>query len=96
MGIAFVFDDLTGFAGGSVLDRDDLLTGAGPADLPGVDAERSEVEYKGPRWLKGTAIASPGKPAEIPVPNVGLVRLIQGGKELAVAVESHAHIRVKM
>ena len=38
-GLAVVLDDLAGLAGGRVLDGDDLLAGAGRADLGGVEAE---------------------------------------------------------
>ena len=42
--LAVVFDDLAGLAGGGVLDGDDLLAGAGPADLAGVDAEVGDLQ----------------------------------------------------
>lgn len=57
---------------------------------------QKDVEYTGPRWLKGTAIASPGRSAEIPVPNVGIVNLDLDGKQLGVIVENHAHIKIKL
>ena len=55
---------------------------------------QKDVEVNGPRWLKVTAIASPGKPAEVEVPNVGLVMLGVDGKQVGVIVEDHAHIKV--
>ncbi|HVH97702.1 MAG TPA: tetratricopeptide repeat protein [Enhygromyxa sp.] len=57
---------------------------------------QKDVEYSGPRWLKGTAIASPGKTAEIPVPNLGVVTLQIDGKQVGVIVEAHAHIKIKL
>ena len=36
---AFVLDDLAGLTGGRVLDGDDLLAGAGPADGGGIETE---------------------------------------------------------
>jgi Tfp pilus assembly protein PilF len=57
---------------------------------------QKDVVYSGPRWLKGTAIASPGKTAEIPVPNVGVVTLDFDGKQVGVIVEEHAHIKIKL
>jgi tetratricopeptide (TPR) repeat protein len=55
---------------------------------------QKDVEVSGPRWLKVTAIASPGKPAEVEVPSVGLVLLGFDGKQIGVIVETHAHIKV--
>lgn len=55
---------------------------------------QKDVEVSGPRWLKVTAIASPGKPAEVEVPSVGLVLLGYEGKQAGVVVEAHAHIKV--
>lgn len=60
------------------------------------EAGQKEVEYTGPRWLKGTAIASPGRSAEIPVPNVGLVYLTIDGKQVGVVAEQNAHIKLKL
>ncbi|MFV8753008.1 tetratricopeptide repeat protein [Nannocystaceae bacterium ST9] len=60
------------------------------------EAGQKDVEVSGPRWLKVTAIASPGKPAEVEVPNVGLVLLGVDGKQIGVIVEPHAHIKVAM
>ncbi len=57
---------------------------------------QKEIEYSGPRWLKGTAVASPEHSAEIPVPNVGLVNLDDDGKLLGVIVEDNTHIKVKL
>jgi thioredoxin-like negative regulator of GroEL len=57
---------------------------------------QKDVVYTGPRWLKGTAIASPGKTAEIPVPNVGVVNLELDGKTVGVLVENNAHIKMKL
>lgn len=57
---------------------------------------QKDVEYSGPRWLKGTAIASPGKAAQIPVPNIGVVTLTIAGKPVGVIVEEHAHIKIKL
>ncbi|NVB43295.1 tetratricopeptide repeat protein [Pseudenhygromyxa sp. WMMC2535] len=57
---------------------------------------RKEVEFKGPRWLKGTAIASPDNAAEIQVPNVGLVYLEYEGKELGVVVEENTRIQIQL
>lgn len=57
---------------------------------------QKDVEYSGPRWLKGTAIASPGKAAQIPVPNIGVVTLQIDGKQVGVIVEEHAHIKIKL
>jgi thioredoxin-like negative regulator of GroEL len=57
---------------------------------------QKDVAYSGPRWLKGTAIASPGQSAEIPVPNVGVVELEVDGKPLGVVVERNAHIKIKL
>jgi thioredoxin-like negative regulator of GroEL len=57
---------------------------------------QKDVEYSGPRWLKGTAIASPGKTAQIPVPNIGVVTLNIDGKPVGVIVEEHAHIKIKL
>ncbi|MFO7561798.1 MAG: hypothetical protein R6X02_04090 [Enhygromyxa sp.] len=57
---------------------------------------QKDVEYTGPRWLKGTAIASPGRTAEIPVPNPGLVNLDLDGKRVGVIVENQAHIKIKL
>lgn len=59
-------------------------------------SEQKSVEYSGPRWLKGTALASPEHSAEIPVPNVGLVKLTVDGKEVGVIVEDHAHIEIRL
>lgn len=67
----------------------------GMLELLAEDGQR-DVEYSGPRWLKGTAIASPGKPAEVPVPNVGLVQLEFDGKQVGVIAETHAHIKIKL
>lgn len=55
---------------------------------------QKDVEVAGPRWLKVTAIASPGKPAEVEVPVVGLVVLGFDGKQVGVIVETHAHIKI--
>jgi hypothetical protein len=55
---------------------------------------QKDVEVSGPRWLKVTAIASPGKPAEVEVPSIGLVLLGYDGKQAGIVVESHAHIKV--
>lgn len=60
------------------------------------EGAQKEIEYKGPRWLKGTAIASPGHSAEIPVPNVGVVNLEYDGKLVGVIVENNTHIKIKM
>ena len=60
------------------------------------ESGQKTVEYRGPRWLKGTAIAAPGNSAEVPVPNVGLVTLEYGGKHLGVVTEDHAHIKIKL
>jgi tetratricopeptide (TPR) repeat protein len=57
---------------------------------------QKDVEYKGPRWLKGTAIASPGHSAEIPVPSVGVVNLEYDGKLVGVIVEQNTHIKIKL
>jgi tetratricopeptide (TPR) repeat protein len=57
---------------------------------------QKDVVYSGPRWLKGTAIASPGKTAEIPVPNVGIVNLDFDGKKIGVLIENNAHIKIKL
>lgn len=57
---------------------------------------QKDVEYSGPRWLKGTAIASPGRTAEIQVPNLGVVNLDIDGKQVGVIVESHVHIKIKI
>lgn len=57
---------------------------------------QKDVEYSGPRWLKGTAIASPGKTAQIPVANVGVVTLKLDGKQVGVIVEEHTHIKIKI
>ncbi|PRP92850.1 hypothetical protein ENSA5_46820 [Enhygromyxa salina] len=57
---------------------------------------QKSVEYKGPRWLKGTAVASSGSSAEIPVKNVGLVWLDYDGKHIAVLVEDHTHIKINI
>lgn len=57
---------------------------------------QKEVEFSGPRWLKGTAIAAPDNSAEIEVPNTGLVTLELGDKQIAVVVEDGTHIKVKI
>ncbi len=57
---------------------------------------QKELEYKGPRYLKGTAIASPGHSAEIPVQHTGLVTLDFDGKIIGVVVEENTHIKVKL
>jgi thioredoxin-like negative regulator of GroEL len=57
---------------------------------------QKEVEYAGPRYLKGTAIASPGRPAEIPVPNVGLVSLDVDGKKVGVVVEGNVQLKIRL
>ncbi len=60
------------------------------------EAGQKDIEVSGPRWLKVTAIASPGKPAEVEVPNIGLVLLGFDGKQIGVIVEGHAHIKVSL
>lgn len=60
------------------------------------EGAQNSVEYSGPRWLKGTAIASTNSSAEIPVPNIGLVWLEYNGKRVAVVVEDHAHIKINV
>ncbi|PRP95101.1 tetratricopeptide repeat protein [Enhygromyxa salina] len=60
------------------------------------EGEQNSVEYSGPHWLKGTAIASTNSSAEIPVPHIGLVWLEYKGKRVAVVVEDHAHIKVNV
>ncbi|EDM81322.1 hypothetical protein PPSIR1_40600 [Plesiocystis pacifica SIR-1] len=57
---------------------------------------QQEVEFKGPRWLKGTAITSPDNSAEVQVPNVGIVYFEYGGATKGVLVERHAHIIVEL
>ena len=57
---------------------------------------QKQVEFAGPRWLKGTAIASPGKPAEIEVPNAGLVVLDVDGKQVGVVVEDNVIVQVSL
>jgi len=57
---------------------------------------QTEVEYRGPHWLKGNAVASPESSAEIPVEHVGLVWLTSGDKELGVVVEPNTHIKVQL
>jgi thioredoxin-like negative regulator of GroEL len=57
---------------------------------------QKDVEYAGPRYLKGTAIASPGRSAEIPVPNVGLVYLKIDGKQVGVVVERNTFITIAL
>jgi thioredoxin-like negative regulator of GroEL len=54
------------------------------------------VEYRGPRWLKGSAVASPGFEAEIPVENPGLVYLEHNGKEIAIVVEANTQIKIEL
>ena len=71
---------------------------AGTGGLVEIIAEggQKEVEYKGPHWLKGTAVASPDSSAEIPVVHVGLIWLEYDGKRLAVVVEANTHIKIKL
>ncbi len=57
---------------------------------------QKDVGVSGPRWLKVTAIASPGKTAEVEVPNVGLVVLEVDGKQIGVLVEAHSHVKVSL
>lgn len=60
------------------------------------EAAQKDVSVVGPRYLKVTAIASPGKPAEVEVPAVGLVVLDFDGKQVGVVIEEHAHVKVGM
>lgn len=60
------------------------------------EAGQKDVEVTGPRWLKVTAIASPGKPAEVEVPAVGLVVLGFDGKQVGVVIEDHTHVKVSL
>ncbi|NJK31475.1 MAG: hypothetical protein HC927_03100 [Deltaproteobacteria bacterium] len=55
---------------------------------------QKDVQVTGPRWLKVTAIASPGNTAEVEVPNVGLVVLDVDGKQIGVVIETNAHVKV--
>ena len=71
---------------------------AGTGGLVEIIAEggQKEVEYKGPHWLKGTAVAAPDNSAEIPVEHIGLVWLEYDGKRVAVVVEANTHIKIKL
>lgn len=69
--------------------------GGGMIELVSEDEQKS-AEYRGPRWLKGSAVASPGFPAEIPVKNVGLVYLDYDGKQVAVIVEEGTQITISL
>lgn len=54
------------------------------------------AEYRGPRYLKGSAVASPGFPAEIPVKEPGIVYVDYDGKQLAIVVEANTYIVVNL
>ena len=60
------------------------------------ESGQKEVEFNGPRWLKGTAVASPESTAEIPVEHVGLVVLEVDGRQIGVVVEANTHVKVKL
>ncbi len=57
---------------------------------------QKSVDFSGPRWLKGTAIASPGNSAEIPVPNIGLVMLVIDGKDVGLVVEANTRMIIEL
>jgi Tfp pilus assembly protein PilF len=69
--------------------------GGGMIELVSETGEKT-AEYRGPRWLKGSAVASPGFPAEIPVKAVGLVYLDFDGKTVAVVVEEGTQITMNL
>ncbi len=54
------------------------------------------AEYRGPRYLKGSAVASPGFPAEIAVKEPGIVYIDYDGKQIAVVVEANTYIVVNL
>jgi predicted Zn-dependent protease len=54
------------------------------------------AEYRGPRYLKGSAVASPGFPAEITVKEPGIVYVDYDGKQLAIVVEANTYIVVNL
>jgi len=72
------------------------FTGSGAVLELLAEGGQKEIEYAGPRWLKGTAVVSPGRPAEIPVANVGLVYLTIDGAQVGVVTEQNAHIKIKL
>jgi tetratricopeptide (TPR) repeat protein len=54
------------------------------------------AEYRGPRYLKGSAVASPGFPAEIPVKEPGIVYVDYDGKQIAIVVEANTYMVVNL
>jgi tetratricopeptide (TPR) repeat protein len=54
------------------------------------------AEYRGPRYLKGSAVASPGFPAEIAVKEPGIVYVDYDGKQLAIVVEANTYMVVNL
>jgi thioredoxin-like negative regulator of GroEL len=54
------------------------------------------AEYRGPRYLKGSAVASPGFPAEIQIKEPGIVYIDYDGKQLAIVVEANTYIVVNL
>jgi thioredoxin-like negative regulator of GroEL len=57
---------------------------------------QKSAEYRGPRYLKGSAVASPGFPAEIPIKEPGIVYIDYDGKQIAVVVEANTYIIVNL
>lgn len=57
---------------------------------------QKSAEYRGPRYLKGSAVASPGFPAEIPVKEPGIVYVDYDGKQIAIVVEANTYIVVNL
>lgn len=70
-------------------------SGGGMIELVSEDGQKT-AEYTGPRWLKGSAVASPGFPAEIPVKAPGIVYLTIDGKQIAIVVEEGTQITVNL
>lgn len=54
------------------------------------------AEYRGPRFLKGSAVASPGFPAEIAIKEPGIVYIDYDGKQIAVVIEANTYVVVNL
>lgn len=54
------------------------------------------AEYRGPRYLKGSAVASPGFPAEIEIKAPGIVYLDVDGKQIAIVIEANTYVVVNL
>jgi Tfp pilus assembly protein PilF len=69
--------------------------GGAMLELASENGQKS-AEYRGPRYLKGSAVASPGFPAEIPVKEPGIVYVDYDGKQLAIVIEANTYVVVNL